>query len=52
MEYDFNPEFHTKHWRVLERLPELKGQRLTLIIEWDSYKVIKETGYKIFTGVT
>jgi hypothetical protein len=38
--HDFNPGFHTEHWRVLDRLPELKGQRLTLIIELNSYEVI------------
>jgi hypothetical protein len=41
-----------EHWRVLDRQPELKGQRLILLVDWDSHTVIKETGYKIFTGLT
>jgi hypothetical protein len=45
-------EFHTEHWRVLNRQPELKGQGLILLIEPDSLKAIEETEYKIFTGLT
>jgi hypothetical protein len=46
-----NPEHHTEHWRVLDRQPELEGQRLILIGR-DSHETIKEKGYKIFTGLT
>jgi hypothetical protein len=35
---DLKPGFHTQHWRVLET----KGQRLILLIDWDSFKIIKE----------
>jgi DNA integrity scanning protein DisA with diadenylate cyclase activity len=49
---DLNPGLHTEHWRVLDRLAEPKGQGLILLIDRDSFKVIKETGYKIFTGLT
>jgi hypothetical protein len=47
---DLNPGLHTEQRRVLDRQPEPKGQRLNLITDRDS-KVIKETGYKIFTGL-
>jgi hypothetical protein len=47
-----NPGLHTGHWRVLDRLPQLKGQRLILLIDGDPFKIIKETSYKIFTGLT
>jgi hypothetical protein len=36
----------------LVRQPEPKGQRLILLIDRDSFTVIKGTGYKIFTGLT
>jgi hypothetical protein len=49
---DLNPGLHIEHWRVLDRLPEPKSPRLILLIYWDSLTVIKETGYKIFTGLT
>jgi hypothetical protein len=47
-----SPGLHTEHWRVQDRLPEPKGQRLILFIDRDSFKVIKQTGYKMFTGLT
>jgi hypothetical protein len=37
---------------VQDGLPKLKGQRLILFIDQDSFKVIKETGYKNFKGPT
>jgi hypothetical protein len=37
---------------VLDRQPELKGQRLILLIDRDSFKTIKVMGYKIFTRLT
>jgi hypothetical protein len=46
------PWLHTGHWRVLDRLPQLRGQRLILLIDRDSLKIVKETSYKIFTGLT
>jgi hypothetical protein len=47
-----NPELHTEHWRVLDKALEPNGQRLILLIDWDSYTIIKETGYKICTGLS
>jgi hypothetical protein len=35
---DLNRGLHTEHWKVLDTLPELKGQRHILLIDWDSYK--------------
>jgi hypothetical protein len=49
---DLNPRLQIEHWRVLDRQPEPKGQRLILLIDWDSLRVMKETRYKIFTGLT
>jgi hypothetical protein len=49
---DLNPGLHTEHWRVLDRQPELKGQKLILLIDWDSHTAIKETGYDVFTRLT
>jgi hypothetical protein len=37
---------------VLEKLPELKGQKLIFLRDRDSFKIIKETSCKIFTGLT
>jgi hypothetical protein len=37
---DLNPGLHTEHWRVLDR------QRLILLVDWDSARAIKETGYR------
>lgn len=47
-----NPGLHMEHWRVLDRQLELKGQRLILLIDQDSFKTIKEARFKIFTGLT
>jgi hypothetical protein len=41
-----------EHWRVLGKQSEPKGQRLILLIDWDSYTTIKSTGHKIFTGLS
>jgi hypothetical protein len=46
-----NPGLHTEYWRALDKQPELKGQRLILLIDRDSYNTIKRTGYKILTGL-
>jgi hypothetical protein len=46
-----NTGLHNEHWRVLDSQPEPKDQRLILLIDRDSLTVIKETGYKIFTGL-
>jgi hypothetical protein len=37
---------------LLGRQTELKGQRRILLIGRDSHKAIKDTRYKIFTGLT
>jgi hypothetical protein len=47
-----NPGIHIEHWRVLDRQPEPKGQRLILLIDWDTLTVIKGTRCEIFTGLT
>jgi hypothetical protein len=31
---------------------EPKGQRLILLVDWNSYSFIKRTGHKIFTGLS
>jgi hypothetical protein len=49
---NFNPGLHTEHWRVPDNQSEPKGQRLILLIDWDSLTAIKMTGYKIFTGLS
>jgi hypothetical protein len=49
---DLNPGLHTEHWMVLDRQPEPQGQRLILHIDWYFHEAVKETGYKIFTGLT
>jgi hypothetical protein len=46
-----NPGLHMEHWRVLDRQSQPKGHRLVLLVDWDFLKTIKETGYKIFTGL-
>jgi hypothetical protein len=40
---DLNPGLHTEHWRILDKQPEPKGQRLILLIDRDSHMAIKET---------
>jgi hypothetical protein len=45
---NLNPGLHTKHWRVLDKQSEPKGQRLILLIDQDSLPAIRRTGYKIF----
>jgi hypothetical protein len=47
-----NPGLNTKHWRVLVKQSEPKGQRLILHIDRDSYTSIKKTGYRIFKGLS
>jgi hypothetical protein len=49
---NLNPGLHTEHWRILHKQPELKGQRLIMLIDQDSLSAIKMTGYKIFTGLS
>jgi hypothetical protein len=34
---DLNLGLQTQHWRVLDRLPKPKGQRLILLIDWDPF---------------
>jgi hypothetical protein len=46
-----NPGLHTEYWRVLDKQPDPKGQRLILLTDRDSYNTIKRTGYKILTGL-
>jgi hypothetical protein len=47
---DLNPGLHTEDWRVQDRQPELKGQRL-ILTDRESHAAVRETGYKIFTGL-
>jgi hypothetical protein len=49
---DLNPGSSTEHWRVLDKQPDPKGQRLILLVDRDSTKGIKETGYRVFTGLS
>jgi hypothetical protein len=49
---NLNPGLHTKHWRVLDKQSELKGQRLILFIDRYSLTAIKRTRYENFTGLT
>jgi hypothetical protein len=47
-----NPGLHTEYWRALDKQPEPKGQRLILLIDRDTYNIIKRTRYKILTGLS
>jgi hypothetical protein len=49
---NLNPGFHTKHWRVLDKQSEPKGQKIILLIDQDSLRAINTTGYKNFTGLS
>jgi hypothetical protein len=44
-----NPGVHMENWRVLDSRDEPHGRRLILLVDWDSTKIIKRTGYKICT---
>jgi hypothetical protein len=44
---DLNPGPHTEHWRILDKQPGPKGQRLILLIDRDYHIAIKETRYRI-----
>ena len=44
-----NSGLHTENWRVLDSKDEPTGRRLILLVDWDLAKIIKRTGYKIFT---
>jgi hypothetical protein len=45
---DLNPGLHKKHWRLLDRQPEPKSQRLILLID---LKTSMKTGTYIFIGL-
>jgi hypothetical protein len=47
-----NPGHHIEHWRVPDKQPEPRGQRLILLIDRDSQISIKQTGYRIYTGLS
>ena len=47
-----NSGLHTENWRVLDSRDEPFGRRLILLVDRDSAKIIKGTGYKIFTGLS
>jgi hypothetical protein len=49
---NLNPGLHMEHSRVLNKQSELKGQRLILLIDWDSYTTIKRSRHKISTGLS
>jgi hypothetical protein len=49
---NLNPGLNTKHWKVLDKQSEPKGQRLILHIDRDSLAAINRTRYKIFTGLS
>jgi hypothetical protein len=44
---DLNPGLHTENWRVLDKQPESRGQRLILFIDQVSHTTIQRTGNKI-----
>jgi hypothetical protein len=46
---NLNLGLHTEDWRVLDSKDEPTGRRLILLVVQDLAKVIKRTGYKIFT---
>jgi hypothetical protein len=46
-----NPGLRTEYWRALDKQSEPKGLRFILLINRDSYNIIKRTGYKILTGL-
>jgi hypothetical protein len=43
---------NTENWRILDKQSELKGQRLILHTDQDSFLAIKRTRYKTFTGLS
>jgi hypothetical protein len=45
---DLSLELHTEHWRILDKQPRPKGQRMIFLIYWDSHIAIKWTKYKFF----
>jgi hypothetical protein len=47
-----NTGLHMENWRVLDSRYEPIGRRLILLVDRDSAKIIKDTGYKIFTGLS
>jgi hypothetical protein len=47
-----NPGLNTKHWKVLDKQSETKGQRLIMHIDRDSLVTIRSTGNKISTGLS
>jgi hypothetical protein len=49
---NLNPGLHTEQWRVFNKQPQLKGLRLILFTDRDSYISIKSTGHRIFTGLS
>jgi hypothetical protein len=49
---DLNLGLSSEHWRVLNKQLEPKGQRLILLVDRDSTSAIKETGYRVFTGLS
>jgi hypothetical protein len=47
-----NPGLNTEHWKVLKEQSESKGQRRIIHINRDSLATIRNTGKKIFTGLS
>jgi hypothetical protein len=41
-----------QYWWVLDQRPEPKGQQVILIVDRDSAKFVKETGYSVFTWLS
>jgi hypothetical protein len=48
---DLNLGLHKEYWRVLDEQPEPKGQQIILLVDRDLSKAIKETDYRVFTGL-
>lgn len=46
-----NPGMKTEHWKVLDKQVDEVGQRLILLVDQDSAKVIKEANMAAYTGL-
>ena len=46
-----NPGLNTEYWKVLDRYSDSWGQRLILLVDQESAKVIKEAKMAAYTGM-
>jgi hypothetical protein len=47
-----NPGLHTENWRIRDKQPEPKGERLIILIDRDYQVAIKGVGDRIFAGLS